>query len=101
MEDFSEWDVVIQYYATTSNQGMQVLWMPYSTADPPPSGKWTVRGLYWTVDTVSEVYEPNVLNPGEEMLVRLNVTPAIPASTVNVVTVGSATGVTMSAPFSR
>ena len=50
---------------------------------------------------VAEVYEPNVFNPGEEMVIRINITPAIPANTNNLVTIGAANGVTLAAPFSR
>ena len=101
LADFSEWDVMIQYYQTASNQDMQVLRLSYSTEAAPPSGQWTVSGLYLVVDTVPEVYEPNVFNPGEEMVIRLNITPAIPANTDNIVTIGVTNGVTVAAPFSR
>ena len=49
----------------------------------------------------AEVYEPNVFNPGEEMVLRLNVSPAIPGDTDNLVTIATANGVTLAAPFSR
>ena len=101
LADFTRWDVIIQYYETADNQDMRVLWLPYSTEAQPPSGQWTVSGLYLVVDTVPEVYEPNVFNPGEEMVIRLNITPAIPSDTDNIVTIGVANGVTMAAQFSR
>lgn len=101
LADFSRWDVMIRYYQTSNNQDMRTLWLPYSTEAQPPDGEWTVSGLYLVVDSVPEVYEPNVFNPGEEMVIRLNITPAIPTSTDNIVTIGVANGVTVSAPFSR
>ena len=100
LADFSRWDVVLQYFEKPNNRDMRVLWLPYTTYDDHSIGQWTVRGLYLVVDSVPEVYEPNVFNPGEEMLVRLSLTPAIPANTDNIVTVGVSNGVTMAAPVS-
>lgn len=102
LRNFDRWDVLLQYYATSSNSGLNIGWMSYTTSTPSATGEWTVRGPY--LDSVSlkaEVYDPNVLNPGEEMIVRVNITPAIPTSTDNVMTIAEPGGVTISAPFSR
>lgn len=102
LRDFPDWDVLIQYYATSSNQGLNISWLPYTTSTTPSSGQWTVRGLYLDAATAkSEVYEPNIYNSGEEMVIRLNITPAIPTDTDNLVTIGAPNGVTVAAPFSR
>ncbi len=103
LRDYANWDVVIQYYATSSNQGLSVSWLTPATTTPPcPPGQWTVSGLYLDADALEpEVYDPNVFNPGEEMIMRLNITPAIPADTDNLVTIGAPNGVTVAAPFSR
>ena len=102
LRDFSHWDVIIQYYATSSNSGLNIDWLPYTTTSPPSAGKWTVNGLFLNAGTLkAEVYEPNVLNPGEEMILRINITPLIPTSTDNLITIGEPNGVTVAAPFSR
>ena len=102
LRDFPKWDVIIQYYATSTNQGLNIAWMTHTTSTQPASGKWTVRGLYLNASsTKAEVYDPNVFNPQEEMILRLNITPAIPTSTDNLVTIGGANAVTVAAPFSR
>jgi hypothetical protein len=49
----------------------------------------------------AEVYERNVLNPGEEMTIRLTISPAIPANTDNLVTIAAPNGIRLTAPFSR
>lgn len=99
---FPKWDVVIHYYATTSNQGLRIAWLSHTTSSTPAHGQWTVQGIYLNAaSSTAEVYEPNVFNPGEEMIIRLNITPAIPTSTDNVVTVGARNGTTLSALFSR
>ena len=102
LREFSKWDAVISYYATSSNANLNITRMTYTTSSSPSNGQWTVVGVYLNAGTAeAEVYEPNVFNPGEEMIVRLNVTPAIPTTTDNLATIGTANGVTLSAPFSR
>ena len=102
LRDFPDWDVIISYYATSSNQGLNISWLPHTTSTPPSSGQWTVSGLYLdTGASTTEVYDPNILNPGEVAVFRINVTPAIPTTTDNLVTIGSTNGVTLAAPFSR
>ena len=101
LRDFPKWDVIIQYYASSSNQGLNIAWLPHTTTTPS-SGQWTVSGLYLNASTTqSEVYDPDVFNSQEEMILRLNISPAIPANTDNLVTIGAPNGVTMAAPFSR
>ena len=92
LRDFGHWDVVMQYYATSSNTGLHISWLPYTTTSPPPSGNWTVNGPYVNVA---------VFNSGEEMIVRINITPVIPTSTDNLITIGEPSGITVAAPFSR
>ena len=102
IRDFSEWDVIIRYYATSTNQSLKVLRLTHTTSTTPSHGQWNDTGIYLNAgDLEPEVYEPNVLNPGEEMKMRLNIAPAIPATTDNLVIVGTPNGVTLSAPFSR
>ena len=102
LAEFAKWDVLIQYYATSTNQGLAITSLSHTTSTTPANGEWTNRGIYLDADTLkAEVYEPNVLNPGEEAIFRLNITPKIPTSTDNVVTIAATNGVTVAAPFSR
>ncbi len=101
LADYSKWDVIIRYFATGGNADPQLEWLTY-TSGAPADGQWTVEGIYTDATALTpEVFEPNVFNPGEEMIVRLNITPAIPAGTDNLATLGVANGTTLSAPFSR
>ena len=102
LKDFSDWDVIIRYYASSTNQGLKVLWLTHTASTTPSHGQRNDTGIYLSAsDLESEVYEPNVLNHGEEIKIRLNIVPAIPASTDNLVIVGTPNGVTLDAPFSR
>ncbi len=100
--DFTDWDAVIRYYDTTNNTGLNIKWLEYATSSPPSANQWEVEGIYLdSVTKDAEIFEPNIFNPGEEMIVRVNITPAIPAGTDNVVTIGAENGISLSAPFSR
>ncbi len=101
LRDFAVWDVIIQYYATTANQGMNISRLTY-TSSTPTAGEWTVSGVFINVaSSTAEVYEPDVFNSGEEAVIRLNLTSSIPVNTDNLVTIGTPNGVTVPAQFSR
>ena len=103
LRDFSKWDVVIEYYKSSGNGDLRIIHAEYSSSDPPPDTEWTMRGIYIEASTETpEVYEPNIFNPTEEMIIRVEIgPPPIPGSTDNRVTIGVINGVTVSAPFSR
>ena len=100
--NFDEWDVMIQYYATPNDTDLNLKWMSYVATSTPATLQWTVQGIYSDAATrVAETYEPNLLNPGEEMILRANVTPAIPGSTNNSIRIGTPNGFSLPAVFSR
>lgn len=93
--------MTIEYYSQSGNSDLNIAWLT-STSTPPASGQWAVKGIYMDAGTEeAEVYERNVFNPGEEMTITLTISPAIPASTDNLVTIGAPNGIRLSAPFSR
>ena len=99
--DFTWWDVMIEYYSQPSNSGLNIAWLT-STSTPPGSGQWAVKGVFMDAGTEeAEVYERNVLNPGEEMTIRLTISPEIPANTDNLVIITAPNGIRVAAPFSR
>ena len=101
LTDFSWWDVLIQYYDTANNKNLNAAWLTNATTSPV-SGQWAVEGIYLdAANAIAEVYEPNVLNPGEEMIIRANISPAIPTQTDNQVTIATPNGIRLTAPFTR
>ena len=101
LSDFSWWDVMIEYYSQPDNSDLNIAWLS-STSTPPASGQWAVKAIFMNAGTEeAEVYEQNVFNPGEEMTIRLNISPAIPANTDNLVTISAPNGIRLTAPFSR
>lgn len=98
LADFAQWDLLLQYYTATGTYLTD--WYPYVAASSPDDNQWRVVGIYLNAATVAtEVYEPGILNPGEELLVRIRLAPAVGSGTTNFITLGVANGVTLSAIF--
>jgi hypothetical protein len=71
--DWEKWDVTAQY--TTAAGAVSVQRLSY--APTLSAGKWTVIGIYLDAVTRTEKgVEPDVLNPTEQMAIRLQVSPA-------------------------
>jgi len=88
LSDFNRWDVIIQY------EGDNVEWLPYDT-----SPGWTVGGIFFSGSP--EVFEPNILNPGEEMVLILNLDPPVGEGTTNRVTISTPSGTAAEVIFQR
>jgi hypothetical protein len=98
LNDFEEWDLALQYY--DDNGDYRISWLPY-TSSAPGNNQWTVGGIYLAGTTTPEVYEPGILNPGEEMVVQVKPDPAVGKKTTNQLVVGTPNGVTTSVIFVR
>jgi archaellum component FlaF (FlaF/FlaG flagellin family) len=88
MADYARMDVVVQYFSESGTRYAR--WVPY-TSGALQSNTWTVTSIE------NDVFEPDVLNPGEvlEMQVRLN--PPLGTGTTGWVIVATENGVTVSA----
>lgn len=73
LTNFAQWDVVVTYTAT--NHNLYILWVPYTTIYPPGNNQWTVRGIYRDATSSPEVFQPGMFNPGEEMVIRIKLSP--------------------------
>lgn len=91
--DFPYWDVIVQY------QNGQVNYIAY-TEYPPGSNQWAVEGIYQS-DNVTELFDLNLLNPGEEMIVAINLNPEIGEGTTGKITIATPNGVTSQCLVSR
>jgi len=98
LADFDHWDVVIQYYTAA---GVYVTaWFPYVASASPGNNQWTVKGIYGDAAAVTaEVYDPAILNPTEEIVIQIQVDPAVGADTTNLATIAVPNGVSLSAIF--
>jgi hypothetical protein len=63
-------------------------------------GQWVVEGIYSDAARAkTEVYEPNILNPGEAIILRLLATPGVGAGTSAQVTISAENGSSTSTIF--
>ncbi len=98
LADFKQWDLMLQYYTATGTYLTE--WYPYVAGTMPGANQWSVVGIYMNAAAATaEAYEPAILNPGEELLIRIRLSPPVGAGTTNVATFGVANGVTLSAIF--
>lgn len=100
LTDFEQWDLIVQYYDTT--HGSHVMWLPFYSGGDPTDQEWTVVGLYLdTANSVAEAYEPGILNPGEELLIRFRLPAAAEKGVAGMATLTTPNGVSVSTFFTR
>ena len=96
LSDFGSWDVIVSY---DSGSSTYMQWLPYTSSMPPENNKWTVSGIYF--GGAAESIEPNILNPGEDMKVIMQLSPAVGENTVNSATISTPNGVASQSIFTR
>jgi hypothetical protein len=95
LADFDKWDVIVQYYDGTGTY--HTAWLPY-VVGVPGDNEW---GVVWIqLNGAAEVFEPNVLNHGEQIKIRAQLSPPVGAGTVNMAVVATPNGVPVSTYFS-
>lgn len=94
LADFDKWDVILQYYDGTGTY--HVVWLPY-TDGTLGDNEWQVSWI--RLDGSPEVFEPNILNPKEEIKIRAQLNPAPGAGTTNMAVVATPNGITASTYF--
>jgi len=95
LNDFSSWDVIVKYSSDTSSYAK---WLSY-TSDNLTDNKWTVDGIYFNGS--AETIEPNILNPGEEMKILMQLSPEVAVNTTNWVTISTPHGIAAHLIFQR
>lgn len=95
LASFDKWDIIVQYYDSAGNYHTE--WLPYTEA-ALLDNEWELAWI--RLNGAAEVFEPNVLNPKEQMMIRAQLNPAVGANTTNMVVVATPSGITASAYFS-
>jgi hypothetical protein len=94
LAEFDKWDFIVHY---RDDAGVyHVEWLPY--AAEPGANEWNVAWI--RLNGATEVFEPNVLNPGEQIMLQALLDPAPGPGTTNIVVVATPNGVTTSTYFS-
>lgn len=97
LANFEEWDVIIQYYDTAPDY--QIGWLPY-TGGALANNEWTVEGIYLdAAEAVAEVYEPDILNPGEELVLQVQVAPPVGPAAATQISLVTPYGVSLTTNF--
>ena len=93
--DFDEWDVIVQYYDGTGTY--YTSWLPH-TEETLDDNKWEV--VWIRLNGEAEVFEPNLLNPEEQIKIRAQLNPSVGTNTTNMVVVATPNGIPVSTHFS-
>jgi hypothetical protein len=95
MANFEKWDFIVQYY--DDDGGYHITWLPFS-ASGGDVNKW---GVGWIkLNGQPEQFEPNVLNPGEQIMIETLLDPSVGVDTTNMVVISTPSGITCSTYFS-
>jgi hypothetical protein len=94
LAEFDKWDFIVNY--RDAEGANHVAWLPYAAV--PAANEWNVSWIH--LGGAPEVFEPNVLNPGEQIMLKVVLDPAPGPGTTNMVVVATPNGVTASTYFS-
>jgi hypothetical protein len=87
ISDFAHWDVIVEKPRASAS------YLVYSSSYPPGNGQWAVKGIYIS-DNVPEVFDLNVLDPGEQVVVEINPSAGINVGDTLKITLSTSDGVT-------
>jgi hypothetical protein len=97
LADFGQWDVILEY---DTGGGWQTRWYSYTASSS--ANQWTVANIYLNAAALTpEIFEPKIFNPGEEMVIQVNVSPAVGSPTTNWATIATPNGISASTVFTR
>ena len=98
LADFDQWDVIVQYYTGSYNSGDYVVkWLPYREAGLPIN-EWKKVRIYLEPPD-EEVFEPEIFNPEEEMVIQIGISSPVGQPTTNTVTIATPNGISATAVF--
>lgn len=97
LADFEQWDVIVQYDSTGNGDYDVVEWLSYpegaEVGSEPLDDEWRVSEI------LLDAFDPDILNPEEEMVIKLRVSPPITPTGRAIITTPN--GVTASTIFAR
>jgi hypothetical protein len=96
LADFDKWDFIVQYYDDTGTYYSK--WLP-CTSGTLGDNEWKVSEI--SLNGGAEIYEPNVLNQSETILLVAQLEPAVGDNTTNMVVIATPDGITASTYFTR
>jgi len=94
LADFEKWDVFVQYMDDTGKYTVQ--WLPYVEGTTNPC-EWDIGWI--RMNGQPEVFDKNVLNPGEQIMIKTRLDPSVGPNTTNMVVVSTPSGVSCTTYF--
>jgi hypothetical protein len=94
---FEKWDIIAEYEASGTK------YLVYLTKDgdtDPENNEWALYGIYLP-DGSNEVYDPGILNPGEEARIEIQLYPAPSRYTTARIITSTENGVTAQCQITR
>lgn len=91
LADFDQWDMNLEYYG--SGYAYHIAWLPYAEGAPAALNTWGVASIS------QDVFDPDILNPGETITVQFQVSPAVGPETINRVALTTPSGIGVSSVF--
>jgi hypothetical protein len=96
LNSFDKWDIIARY------QTGGICYIDYTDNPNPGSNQWTLEGIYQTDNlTMSEIFDPGILNPGETVKMNINLDPEIGEGESGLITTSTSKGVTSQCLISR
>jgi len=95
LSDFEKWDIIVHHRGDDLVQ--YVTWLPYVNGTPSDD-EWSVEGIYTATD-LDEVFEPDIFNPDEHMIIEMRLDPGVDPESTNLVSITTPNGVTVSKSF--
>lgn len=94
LASFNKWDLIVHYYDGAGTYHTE--WLPYTTGVPGDNEWQKARiGLNGPI----EFFEPDILNPGEELVILARLDPPPGANTTGDITVATPNGISDSISF--
>jgi len=91
LSNFDKWDFIVQYRDASGQ--LFVYWLPF-TEGTPDVNQWSVSGIYLNASLVTpEEFEPDIMNPSEEIILIAALDPAVGADNAVQVTVSTPNGI--------
>ena len=88
LASFSKWDVIVEYYDESGTYYTK--WLPY-VEGALGDNQWQKKVIY--LNGSPEVFEPAILNPGEEIVILAKLSPLPGAGTVGNAIISSPNGI--------
>ncbi len=93
LADFTKWDLFTEYYDSAATPGYHGGRLPYNSTGAVINA-WSLDGIYLdAANDLAESYEIGILNPGEDIVLHVRVSPEIGVGQSVTVTVATQNGV--------